>query len=284
MKKDKKILHLDKAPKAYDNLEFIHSSEGRTIRLLSEYLYPLQHLKRNNIKKTIIVFGSARIISDEQYNELLDALDKEYKNARGKARKILEMNIEFVKNNKHMCRYYDEAFQLSKKIAEWSQTLPVKERFHICTGGGPGIMEAANKGAAAGGGLSIGFNISLPHEQYPNPFITPNLNFEFHYFFMRKFWFVYTSYALIVFPGGFGTMDELMEILTLTQTKKLGHVRPVLLYSEKFWKEVINFDNFFEYVLISPQDLKLFKFVNTPDEAFNVLVEDLSRLKKINML
>lgn len=272
-----------KLVKAYDNQEFIHSSDGRILRIIAEYQHPQQYLRKNNVRKMIIVFGSARIISQEQYDNkvknLNDILKKSIDNEK---EKIIEM-IKDTESVKPLIHYYDEATVLTKMIAQWSNNLPEKNRFHICTGGGPGIMEAANKGASLAMSPNVGFNISLPHEQNPNPFISKNLNFEFHYFFMRKFWFVYTSFAIIIFPGGFGTLDEMFEILTLTQTGKLSHIRPIILYDKEFWKQILNIDRLFELGLISKRDMELFKFANTPYEAFELLKSELAERHKIDL-
>src|SRR6476660_847359 len=208
---------------AYQNQEFLDTPDARPLRIMSEYLYPLSHFRNEKVSDTIVFFGSARTFEAS---------------ATG--------------------RYYTEARQLAHRVTEWSINLDEKNRFVVCTGGGPGIMEAANRGAAEAGGKTIGLNIGLPMEQRPNPFITPDLNFEFHYFFMRKFWFAYLAKALIVFPGGFGTLDELMEILTLAQTQKLAKKMTVLLYGSDYWKEIINFEALVKYDMISPEDLSLF--------------------------
>ncbi len=222
------------ASKAYDNKEFIHSSDGRLIRIISEYLYPEKHLRKNNIKRTIIFFGSARAIPKSEFLARMGVLKSKLYNANDKEKARIQNEIDDLNKISEISDYYDQAYELAKRIAEWSGTLPKKQRFHIASGGGPGIMEAANKGAHDAGDITIGFNISLPHEQLPNQFIDRILNFEFHYFFMRKFWLVYPSQVLIVFPGGFGTIDEMMEVLTLRQTNKMKKPRIVLLYSESY--------------------------------------------------
>jgi uncharacterized protein (TIGR00730 family) len=274
--------HLEKAPKAYDNKSFIHSKDGRMMRIMAEYLHPLSHFKRNFIHSSIIFFGSARIPSKEllekHTEDLLELLAEANTDT---AYAEVEERLKEHKAKEPIVRYYDDAVELAKLITEWSNKLPKKYRYGICTGGGPGIMEAANRGAQMAGGRSIGLNISLPFEQYPNNFIDEDLNFEFHYFFMRKFWFVYLAEALIAFPGGFGTLDELMEILTLLQTRKVTREIPVLLYGEEFWKKLINFDYLIEMGLISKKDLNLFKFVNTPEEAFTYIRDTLTSYLKL---
>ena len=230
-------------PVAYRNEEFLSSRDARSIRILAEYLHPLSHFRQERIHDTIVFFGSARI---EEAGP--------------------------------MSRYYDEARELARLVTEWSLSIDQeRQRFVVATGGGPGIMEAANRGATDAGGKTVGLNIGLPFEQEPNPYITPELNFEFHYFFMRKFWFAYLAKALVVFPGGFGTLDELSELLTLTQTHKLMKKIVIVLYGTSFWKEVLNFDALVKYGMISPEDLDLFQYADKPQEALNVLRDGLTR-------
>jgi uncharacterized protein (TIGR00730 family) len=222
---------------AYRNHEFLDTPEARSLRILSEYLYPLSHFRKEKIHDTIVFFGSARTFESS---------------AEG--------------------RYYRDARELARRVTEWSNGLDhASRRFVVCSGGGPGIMEAANRGAHDAGGKSVGLNIGLPFEQRPNPFITPELSFEFHYFFMRKFWFAYLAKALVVFPGGFGTLDELTEILTLVQTQKLEKKMVVLLYGTAFWHEIINFDALVRHGMIAEQDLQLFEFADDVDTAFRML-------------
>jgi len=233
----------DRLPRAYRNTDFMDTVDARPLRILSEYLQPLSHFRHENIRDTIVFFGSARTFEASA-----------------------------------MGRYYREAQELARRLTLWSEGLAqTNRRFVVCTGGGPGIMEAANRGAAEAGGKTIGLNIGLPMEQRPNPFITPSLNFEFHYFFMRKFWFAYLAKALVVFPGGFGTMDELMEILTLTQTEKLRKKFVVLLYGTSFWKEIINFDALVKHGMISESDLDLFQYADDVDSAYGILTEWLTK-------
>jgi uncharacterized protein (TIGR00730 family) len=231
----------DDSPIAYKNKQFMESDEARPLRIVAEYLSPLEAFRREKIQDTIVFFGSARITPE------------------GK-----------------LARYYDEARELARLITEWSKGLPSHvHRYIVCSGGGPGIMEAANRGASDAAGRTIGLNISLPFEQRPNPYISQGLGFEFHYFFMRKLWFAQLARALVVFPGGFGTMDEMMEILTLAQTKKLERTIPILLYGSDYWKEVINFDALVRYGTISADDLKLFQFVDNPAAALAILQKSL---------
>jgi uncharacterized protein (TIGR00730 family) len=226
---------------AHDDPAFLSSDEARPLRILAEYLKPLQVFSRERIRDTIVFFGSARITPDGPLG-----------------------------------RYYAEARELARLITTWSKGLPSHlHRYIIWSGGGGGIMEAANRGASEAGGRTVGLNISLPHEQRPNPYITRELSLEFHYFFMRKLWFAHLARALVVFPGGFGTLDELMEILTLQQTQKLDQSIPVVLYGSSYWKEIINFDALVRHGVISPDDLKLFRFVDEPAAAMNLLQSEL---------
>jgi uncharacterized protein (TIGR00730 family) len=217
---------------AYLDELFMGSDAARPLRILAEYLEPLDTFRREQIKDTIVFFGSARL-----------------------------------QGNGPLGRYYREARALARLITEWSMSLSSTGCFVVCSGGGGGIMEAANRGAADAGGRSIGLNISLPHEQRPNPYITPELGFEFHYFFMRKLWFAHLAKALVVFPGGFGTLDELTEIITLAQTKKLERKIPILLYGESYWNEIINFKALVRHGVISAEDLDLFTFIDEPAAA-----------------
>jgi uncharacterized protein (TIGR00730 family) len=228
---------VSRPPLAYKNEDFLKGPEARSLRIISEYLEPLSHFRRQRIRDTIVFFGSARIREDGPLAE-----------------------------------YYHDARTLAAMLTTWAKTFRDRAyRYVICSGGGPGIMEAANRGAADAKGKTIGLNIGLPFEQFPNPYITTELNFEFHYFFMRKFWFAYLAKALVVFPGGFGTMDELFEILTLVQTKKLSRNITIILYGTRFWKEIVNFDALVKYGTISPGDLELFHFADTPDAAMQIL-------------
>ncbi|MEX0735939.1 MAG: TIGR00730 family Rossman fold protein [Bacteroidota bacterium] len=263
-----------RAPKAYNNTEFLNSPDARTIRLISEFLEPMRRFRQNNVRDTIVFFGSARIRSKREATRNL----KDIKKRLGSVARIspkMRQQLKGAEIEREMSRYYEDAVALSGKLTRWSKKLFHQNRFVVCSGGGPGIMEAANKGATLAKGRSIGLNISLPFEQSPNSFISDELNFEFHYFFMRKFWFVYLAKALIVFPGGFGTLDEMMEVLTLVQTRKLRKKIVVVLYGKEFWDQVINLEAMVRMRVISPEDYKLFKFADTPDEAFNYLVKEL---------
>lgn len=252
------------AVKAYKNEKFLASPAARTIRILSEFHEPEDRFKKNGIIDTIVFFGSARLISERAAKRNLSKVKKEFANKRNYKQKLRE-----AENLVRMSHYYEDAVELSKRLTEWSLNLPLENnRFVICSGGGPGIMEAASKGAKLAGGRSIGLNISIPYEQYVNQYVTPELSFEFHYFFMRKFWFAYLAKALVVFPGGFGTMDELMEILTLMQTGKIKKEMKIIIYDKAYWNEIINFDAFVKFGTVSKRDFKLFEFVDSVDDAF----------------
>jgi hypothetical protein len=230
---------------AYKNEEFLDSADARAIRILSEYLEPLAHFRREQIRDTVVFFGSARIHPPES----------------------------------PIARYYDEARELARLLTEWGEEIKnSSHRFVVCSGGGPGIMEAVNRGACDAGGKSIGLNIGLPFEQFPNPYITKELCFEFHYFFMRKFWFAYLAKALVVFPGGFGTLDELTELLTLCQTGKLDKKMVIVLYGSQYWKEILNFDALVKYGTIAEEDLSLFQYADDPQSAMKILKDGLTQL------
>jgi hypothetical protein len=254
-----------RSDKAYRDPEFLNSRDARTIRILSEYLQPQQRFIEENIDSTIVFFGSARIKDPEEAGRILT-----------KARDSGDQDqIVSAEKGEEMSRYYRDAVTLARMLTEWSNGRDEGNRFAVCSGGGPGIMEAANRGASEGGGPSVGLNISLPFEQYPNPYISDRLSFEFHYFFMRKLWFAYLAKAIVVLPGGFGTMDEMMEVLTLIQTKKVDRPMPMVLHGTRFWKDVLNLDKLSEWGVISPSDLDLFKFIDTPEEAFEYLTGQL---------
>lgn len=227
---------------AYHDDAFLDSDDGRPLRLLAEYLQPMQAFQHERVHDTIVFFGSARLRQDGP-----------------------------------LARYYAEAREVARLVTEWSLSLTCPaRRFVVCSGGGGGIMEAANRGAHDAGGRSIGLNIGLPHEQFPNAFVTPGLSFEFRYFFMRKLWFAHLAGAMIAFPGGFGTLDELLEVLTLSQTHKLTRPIPVLIYGPSYWREIVDFDALVRHEMISPQDLGLFHYVDSPGEAMLFLKTHLS--------
>lgn len=265
---------ISKSLKAYQNSDFLSSADGRTLRLIAEYLEPQARFKKHKIMDTIVFFGSARLKSKK---EALADFNK-IKNANPKFTPNFAKELRKAQHSLEMSRYYEDAVELSKRLTEWSMNLETNaNRFIVCTGGGPGIMEAANKGAKKAGGYSVGLNISIPFEQFVNRYVTKELSFEFHYFFMRKFWFAYLSKAFIVFPGGFGTFDELFEILTLVQTEKIRKKLAVIIYDEKYWKSVVNFNALIENGLINEADLKLFHFCNDIDTAFKIVREHLEK-------
>ena len=272
---------LSAAQLAYLNPDFLSSPDGRILRILAEYAEPLSRFRREKIQDTVVFFGSARFGELEEAEERLSVLEKpvsatskpgaqgaaEFQNMRRRAQAGVEM-----------ARYYEDARQLARMLTGWTMTLPGRRsRFVVTSGGGPGIMEAANRGAREAGGKTIGLNIRLPFEQLPNRYITPELNFEFHYFFMRKYWFAYLSKALVVFPGGFGTLDELFEILTLAQTQKLAKKILVIVYGKEYWSKVLNLEVLVEAGAVAPEDLKLFCVCDSPQDAFDTLKEGLTR-------
>ena len=244
--------------KAYKNLDFLNSKDARTVRILSEYLYPKAQLEQERVTNTIVIFGSARAPSPEELSSK-EGLNKENKNFK-------------------LAEYYDATKILSKRLTEWSKDLKEEDqKYVICSGGGPGIMTAANRGASEAGGKNAAFRISLPLENIPNPYISQGLDFEFHYFFTRKFWFSYLAKALIIMPGGFGTLDEFFEILTLIQTQKIKRRLPIVLFGEKYWNKLINFKTLVEFGTINKKDLDLFFLTSSIDEAYEFVT---SRLNK----
>ncbi len=262
--------------KAYNNPLFINSADARTIRILAEYLEPLHRLRRYSIKDTVVFFGSARILPREKAEKLLAEVRAEANQHANKHRHWREKIAE-AEHLLEMSKYYEEARQLAYRLTRWSKGLKEDNRFIVCSGGGPGIMEAANRGASDAGGPTIGFNISLPYEQDANPYISHKLLFEFHYFFMRKLWFVYLAKAIVVFPGGYGTMDELFELLTLMQTKKIRKPICIIVYGKKYWNSIINFEKMIEYGVIDQHDLKLFHLVDSVDEAYTIMTQHLEQ-------
>lgn len=251
--------------KAYRNQDFMMSREGRSMRILSEFIEPEARFEKENISDTIVFFGSARIRPREVAEQAL-ASAKSHGGDLARAETTLEMS-----------RYYEDARELSRRMTEWSKAIKGrKRRFVVCTGGGPGIMEAANRGAAEAKGKSVGLNISLPHEQQGNPHISRELEFKFHYFFMRKFWFSYLAKAVVFFPGGLGTLDEFFELMTLISTHKMGKQVPIVLFGSDYWNEVMNLDALVKFGTISPSDLDLFYRTDTVDDAFDYLTRILT--------
>lgn len=267
--------------KAYEDLDFLNSSDARILRILAEFLEPKTKFRKHKIVDTIVFFGSARLMSKKKSTAALNKFKTI--NPKGTTNAKLAAALRTAQHMVKMSKYYEDAVELSKRLTEWSLNLDTSgNRFIICTGGGPGIMEAANKGAKLAGGYSLGLNISIPFEQFVNKYVSPDLRFEFHYFFMRKFWFAYLAKALVVFPGGFGTMDEFFEILTLIQTDKIKKKMLLIVYDEKYWKNIINFDGLVANAVISPSDLNHFSFCENIDDAFNLITSHFEKnyLKK----
>ncbi len=275
---------LESAPLAYENPEFLSSPDGRALRIMAEYQEPMTRFRRERIQDTVVFFGSARFRALDIASQELELLENtgsatpapaDEQPARPhevESGEASEQKLRLAEAAVEMARYYEDARALAGLVSRWAMTLPGRRhRYVITSGGGPGIMEAANRGAYEAGAKTIGLNIKLPFEQMPNPYITPDLNFEFHYFFMRKFWFAYLAKALVVFPGGFGTLDEMFELLTLAQTQKLAKKITVVIYGSSYWKSVINLDILAEKGAIAMKDRDLFQFADTPEEAFNLL-------------
>jgi len=260
---------------AYKNLGFLNSKDARPIRILSEFLEPLSRFKYYGIKDIIVFFGSARIKSRTICQKRLAKIRRTIRSSRKKS-PALRRELEKAEIALSMSKYYEDAVELARLLTRWSKSLKDKHRFVVCSGGGPGIMEAANRGALLAKGKSIGLNIGLHFEQSSNKYITPELNLEFHYFFMRKYWFMYLGKALVAFPGGFGTLDEFMELLTLLQTGKIKKKMTVILYGRTFWEQIINFPRLEELGMISREDSQLFKFADSPRQAFAFLKDGLT--------
>lgn len=266
-----------KPRKAYENLEFLHSPAARNIRVQCELTEPEVSLRRQGVRNTIVFFGSARTLSEAEALEKLAEVRRELTEtnppAHEKARRLAKAEIMVAAS-----AYYEAARRLAHELTVWSMSLSDKpeKRFYVCSGGGPGIMEAANRGAHEAGGKSVGLGISLPFEQHPNPWVTPEFNLEFHYFFVRKYWFLYLAKTMVVFPGGFGTMDELFEMLTLVQTKKTRKHIPIILFGSAFWNQFLNFDVLLRWGVISEEDVHLFKIIDTVEEARDHIIRELS--------
>lgn len=259
----KKSKHLSEA---YLNEAFLGSRSARSLRILSEYLEPESRFAHYAVDDTIVFLGSARLKSRE---------DAERQLARAEAG---DGAVEVARRDLDMSRYYEAARELARRFTDWSKGLEDEERrFVVCTGGGPGIMEAANRGASEAKGMNIGLTISIPVEEFDNQYVTRELSFHFHYFFMRKFWFAYLAKAVLVFPGGFGTLDELFELLTLLQTRKMRKHLPVVLFGTRFWSEVVDFDALIRHGTISPEDVDLMFRTDSVDEAYEYIVSYLSK-------
>jgi hypothetical protein len=252
-------------PKAYEDTRFLQSRDARALRILAEYLEPLYRFQRHNVEDTIVFMGSARLRSEEAARAALIEAER-----AGEGIEVAQMALR-------LSIYYEAARELAQRLTAWSKKLGREERrFVVCTGGGPGIMEAANRGASEAKGLSVGLTISIPDEEFDNPYLSRELHFYFHYFFMRKFWFVYLAKAVVLFPGGFGTLDEMFEILTLVQTRKTRKRMPIVLFGSEYWDEVINFGALVEYGTISPGDLDLFHRTDSLDEAYDIITKGLT--------
>jgi uncharacterized protein (TIGR00730 family) len=280
---------LERAPLAYENSSFVNGADGRVVRIVSEYLEPLARFRREHIQDTVVFFGSARFRALDEADQELELLANTGSSQPAPSHEqpasvpqIAEGTATDLQRKRavaavEMARYYEDARRLAQMLTHWAKAIPShRHRFVVTSGGGPGIMEAANRGAWEAGGKTVGLNIRLPFEQAPNPYITPSLNFEFHYFFMRKLWFAYLSKALVVFPGGFGTLDEMFEILTLAQTHKLAKKITVVIYGSDYWKKVLNLDALVDTGTISPKDIELFQFADTPEQAFEMLRKGLT--------
>ncbi|MGB2706227.1 MAG: LOG family protein [Candidatus Omnitrophota bacterium] len=263
--------------KAYKNKDFLNSPSARLIRILSEMIEPAARFRKYGVKDTVVFFGSARIFSRSVTSRNFRRIKKRIKRVKSPSLN-LKHQYEQAKRDVAMSRYYEDARLLAKKLTHYFKGLRKKgKNFMICSGGGPGIMAAGSQGAKMAGGKSVGLDISIPMEQYPNLYQTKELAFEFHYFFIRKFWFFYLAKALVVFPGGFGTMDELFELLTLTQTGKHRKPLPVILFGRDYWQKVVNFDEMHKWGTISREDLKLIKVFDDVDETFNYLKKQINK-------
>jgi uncharacterized protein (TIGR00730 family) len=251
--------------KAYEDARFLQSRDARALRILAEYLEPLYRFQRHNVQDTIVFMGSARLRSEEAARAALAEAERTGK------------DIEAAQTALRLSIYYEAARELAQRLTAWSKKLGQEERrFVVCTGGGPGVMEAANRGAYEAKGVNVGLTISIPDEEFDNPYVSRELHFHFHYFFMRKFWFVYLAKAVVLFPGGYGTLDEMFEILTLVQTRKTRKRMPIVLFGSKYWDEVINFDALVKYGTISPGDLDIFHRTDSLDEAYDVITKGLT--------
>lgn len=262
--------------KAYKNLDFLNSDHARNIRILCEMTEPAVRFREENIRDTIVLFGSARLRPEAEARAALEAREASLADPKHPT-EAEAAALHQARCGVRTAPYYTAAVELADRLTRWSMAREAegKNPYTICSGGGPGIMEAANRGAHQAGGKSIGLGISLPMEQGVNEFIPDELKFEFHYFFVRKFWFVSMAKALVAFPGGFGTMDELFESLTLMQTGKVADLPAIVLFGSEFWNHVCNFEALVEWGTISPEDLNLFRIIDSVDEAAAFIIETL---------
>jgi uncharacterized protein (TIGR00730 family) len=264
-------------PLSFLNPDFLKSPAARTIRLIAEYLEPAERLRRAQVRDTIVFFGSARSLSPEDAELQLRQVNEEIARAGSASPELAEARTR-AEGSMRLARYYQDALELARRLTEWSESLTGNRDFIICSGGSGGMMEAANRGASMAGGKTVGFNIQLPHEQSVNRYIPPEFIFNFHYFFMRKFWFVYLAKALVILPGGFGTLDEFFEVLTLIQTAKPRKVMPVVLFGTEYWNEVLNFDAMIRWGTVSAKDLEIFHKTDSVDDAYKYLTGKLEAL------
>jgi uncharacterized protein (TIGR00730 family) len=262
---DTSVKPAHRRPKAYQDTRFLESKDARALRILAEYMEPLYRFQRHNVQDTVVFMGSARLLAEEAAKAALAEAER------------AGLGIETAQTALRLSIYYEAARDLARRLTAWSKKLDREERrFVVCTGGGPGIMEAANRGASEARGLNVGLTISIPDEEFDNPYVSRELHFHFHYFFMRKFWFIYLAKAVVLFPGGFGTLDELFEILTLVQTRKTRKRMPIVLFGAEYWDEVINFDALVKYGTISSADLDLFRRTDSVDEAYDIITKGLT--------
>jgi uncharacterized protein (TIGR00730 family) len=267
-------------PKAYDSARFLHSAHARSIRILSEYLEPQSRLRLQKVRGTVVFFGSARSCGGDEIEQKLAEMEAGFRAKGGMSEELIQHRLSQFRRLSH---YYDEGVRLAEKLADHYMKMPdPRDRHAICSGAGPGMMEAANRGAHQAGAKTVGLAISLPHEQEVNRYLDPPYTFEFHYFFMRKYWFVYLARALVAFPGGFGTFDELFEVLTLVQTQKIRRKLPILLFGTEYWHSVVNFEALIDWGVISPEDMDLFHITDDVDEAFHYLVKQIEVAKGID--
>jgi len=258
--------------KAYRNAEFLNSPAARGIRVLCEFEEPKRRFAAERVKDTIVLFGSARLRHPGEAEARLQEVQGRIEDPEHPTPEEAEA-LRVARVGVRLAPYYLRAMELAERLTAWAlKVSPSDHRFTICSGGGPGIMEAANRGAFQAGGKSIGLGISLPHEQGVNDYVTENLKFEFHYFFVRKYWFVSMARALVAFPGGFGTLDELFETLTLAQTGKVKGRPPIVLFGREYWNELLHLDTLVEWGMIDPKDKELVTFADTVDEAYDQIV------------